>query len=354
MRAIVDSSALRANLARIRSLAPRSRVLAIVKANGYGHGIVHVARALESADGFGVARLEEGIALRSAGCGRPILLLAGVFDADQLAGAAAHDCEVVVHTPEQIALLEQWRGAHEFRVWVKIDTGMHRLGFLPGDLPAALERLSACPRVGRPVNFMTHLANADLRDEAGTARQLALFADLTAGLPGQRSIANSAGILGFQSARSDWVRPGLALYGASPFEDADAASLGLVPAMSLMTRVIALKRVAAGEAVGYGGAWRAPAETLLAIAAAGYGDGYPRSAGSGTPVRVNGVLARIAGRVSMDMMAIDVTGLPPPDIGDPVQLWGPGLPVEQIAARAGTISYELLCGVSQRVHLEVH
>lgn len=353
IRAIVDTTALRANLARIRSVAPRARVLAVIKANGYGHGILHVARALQAADAFGVARLEEGIALRAAGCGRPVVLLEGVLDTDQLAGAAVHDFELVVHAPEQLALLEHWRGAHAFRVWVKIDTGMHRLGFAPGELPAALERLRACPQVRAPLNFMTHLANADVRDDAATARQLAVFADATAGLPGERSIANSAGILGYQAAHSDWVRPGLALYGASPFEDIDAASLGLVPVMSLATRVIALKRVAAGEAVGYGGTWRAPTERLLAIAAAGYGDGYPRSVDSGTPVLVNGAVARIAGRVSMDMMTIDVTGLPCPAVGDPVLLWGPGLPVEQIAARAGTISYELLCGIAQRVHLEV-
>lgn len=354
IRAIIDTAALRANLARIRSVAPRARVLAVIKANAYGHGILHVARALETADGFGVARLEEGIALRAAGCRRPVVLLEGVLGAEQLAGAAVHGFELVVHTPEQVALLEHWRGAHEFRVWVKIDTGMHRLGFRPGELPAALDRLRACPRIRAPLNFMTHLANADARDEAFTTQQLTVFAGLTAGLPGERSIANSAGILGFQAAHSDWVRPGLALYGASPFDDADAPSLGLVPAMSLVTRVIALKHVAAGETVGYGATWRAPADTLLAIAAAGYGDGYPRSADSGTPVLVNGALAGIAGRVSMDMMAIDVTRMPRPAVGDPVQLWGPGLPVEQIAARAGTISYELLCRVSQRVHLEAH
>lgn len=354
IRAIVDTAALRANLARVRSVAPRSRVLAIIKANGYGHGILHVARALAGADGFGVARLEEGIALRGAGFAQRIVLLEGVFDATQLARAAGHDFDLVVHSPEQVALLEHWQGAHAFRVWVKVDSGMHRLGFRPEDFAAAVGRLRACPGARQPLNFMTHLANADARDVVVTEHQLDLFSRLTAGEPGERSMANSAGVFGFGSARGDWVRPGLALYGASPFTDTDAVSLGLVPAMSLVTRIIALKRVVAGEAVGYGGTWRAPREALLAIAAAGYGDGYPRNAANGTIVLVNGAAARVAGRVSMDMMAIDVTDLPRPAVGDPVLLWGPGAPVECAAAGAGTIAYELLCGVSQRVHLEVH
>jgi alanine racemase len=353
IRAIVDTAALRANLARIRALAPRSRVLAIIKANGYGHGSVPVALALADADGFGVARLEEGVALRAAGVRQRIVLLEGVFDAAQLERAAAHELDLVVHAPEQVALLAAWRGGHVFEVWIKIDTGMNRLGFRPEDLPAAHDALARCPGVRRAFRYMTHLASADERDAAATAAQIARFQRALGGEPGECSIANSAGILGYPAALADWVRPGLALYGASPFHDADATSLGLQPAMSLVTRVIALKRVLTGEAVGYGGVWRAPRNSLLAIAAAGYGDGYPRNVASGTAVLLAGRRAKVVGRVSMDMLAIDATDLPRPAVGDSVMLWGPGLPVEAVAAAAGTIAYELLCGVSQRVHLEV-
>lgn len=353
IRAVIDTQALRDNLARVRQVAPGSRVMAVIKANAYGHGSVPSAVALAGADGFAVARLEEGMALRAAGLRHRILLLEGVFGLDQLRQAAHYGFDVMVHEEEQLALLETWRGDRPFRAWVKLDTGMNRLGFRPEQAPVALARLKACDAVDRQLTLVTHLANADDRDDARTREQLATFERLTAGTAGERSIANSAGILGWESARADWVRPGLMLYGVSPFVDASAASLGLRPAMALMTQVIAVKNVPAGEVVGYGGAWRAPRATRIAVAAGGYGDGYPRNTPTGTPVLVNGRHAVLVGRVSMDMITIDVTDLPVVAVGDPVTLWGEGVPVEQVARAAGTIPYELICGVSQRVHLDV-
>jgi alanine racemase len=353
IRAVIDTAALRHNLDRVRELAPRSRVLAVIKANAYGHGIVPTAVALAGADGFAVARLEEGTALRAAGLRHRVLLLEGVFGAEQLRQAADHDFEIMVHDPEQLELLEAHRGDRPFRAWLKIDTGMNRLGFKPGQVPAALLRLDACASVAKPLTLVTHLACADETDGARTREQLELFARLVDGIPGERSIANSAGLINFAESHADWVRPGLMLYGVSPLPGRNAESLGLRPAMTLVSQVIALKQVDTGERVGYGGGWTARRPTRLAIVAAGYGDGYPRNTASGTAVMVAGRRAKLVGRVSMDMIAVDVTGLPPIAVGDPVALWGPGVPVEDVARAAGTIPYELVCGVSQRVHLDV-
>jgi len=353
VRAIVDTAALRHNLGRVRDIAPRSKVLAVIKANAYGHGIVPTAVALAGADGFAVARLEEGIALRAAGLRHKVLLLEGVFDGDQLRQAADHGFDIMVHEMEQLSLLEAWRGDARFNAWLKIDTGMNRLGFKPAQVERALARLHGCAAVARPLTLVTHLADADDRDDARTREQLALFDRLTAGVAGPRSIANSAGVLGSEAARADWVRPGLMLYGVSPFADVSGEALDLRPAMRLTTQVIAVKQIADGERVGYGGTWTARRSTTLAIAAIGYGDGYPRNTASGAAVLVNGRRAALAGRVSMDMIAVDVTDLPAVRVGDTVTLWGPGIAVEEIARAAGTIPYELICGVSQRVHLDV-
>jgi alanine racemase len=353
VRAIVDTSALRHNLGRVRAMAPGCPVLAVIKANAYGHGIVPAAVALAGADGFAVARLEEGIALRDAGLAQRILLLEGVFDPGQLRIAAHHDLDIMVHEPEQLALLESAGGGNRFRVWFKVDTGMNRLGFKPEQVPAALQRLRASSAVAGDPTLVTHLADADSPDPAHTLEQLRQFDALVGGQPGERSIANSAGVIACEEARVGWVRPGLMLYGVSPFADGDGTGLGLRPAMTLVTQVIAVKDVETGERVGYGGAWQAGRRTRLAIAACGYGDGYPRNTASGTSVLVGGRRAGIVGRVSMDMVAVDVTDLPPVTVGDAVVLWGPGVPVEDAARAAGTIPYELICGVSQRVHLDV-
>ncbi len=354
IRAVIDTAALRHNLSRVREIAPRSRVLAVLKANAYGHGIVAAATALTAADAFAVARPGEAGALRAAGIPHRIVLLEGVQCADELGEAAREDLELVVHQPEQLGLLEAWRGSHLFRVWLKIDTGMGRLGFRPGEFAAALKRLAGCGAVQQPVALMTHLAEAELRDNDRTRTQLECFDRVTAGLPGERSSANSAAMIGWPATRSEWVRPGLVLYGISPFAGTSGVDLGLRPAMTLESRVIAVRELATGGRVGYGGAWTARRATRMAVVAAGYGDGYMRNTASGTRVLVNGMPAQLAGRVSMDMLTIDVTDLGQVAPGDPVVLWGNGVPVETVAAAAGTIPYELVCRVGARVHYEVH
>lgn len=324
--------------------------MAVIKANAYGHGLVAVARALDSADAFAVARVDEGLILRNAGIATPTVLLEGVFDRAQLEAAAAAHFELVVHSPEQIDLLRAAAPDTSFKVWLKLDSGMNRLGFKGAAFGAAHDALSALPSVRSPVNLFTHLASADEPELSTTAEQLARFAAATRNLAGERSIANSAGMLSFSEAQADWVRPGLLLYGVSPNGGAIGADYGLRAAMTLHSHVIAVKDLVAGEKVGYGGDWTASRPTRLAVAAVGYGDGYPRNLGGNTPVLINGERAGLAGRVSMDMIGIDVTDLKrSPRSGDPVVLWGEGLPVEEIAVWADTIPYELLCGISQRV-----
>ena len=348
--ATVDSGALHHNLQVVRNYAPKSKVMAVIKANAYGHGLIAVARALEASDAFAVARVDEGLALRAAGISTPTVLLEGVFDREQLDAAAAAGFELVVHTPEQIELLRSAAAGARFKVWLKLDSGMNRLGFKGADFLAAHAALGRLPAVRSPVNLFTHFASADAPDLSTTADQLKLFDAATQSMAGERSLENSAAMLGFPQAQADWVRPGLLLYGVSPFAGTTGADYGLRPAMTLRSRVIAVKELAPGERVGYGGLWSAQRPTRLAVAAVGYGDGYPRSLPSGTPVLINGARAGLAGRVSMDMIGIDVTDLSPvPKLGDPVILWGDGLPVEEIAVWAQTIPYELLCGISQRV-----
>lgn len=333
----------------MREIAPRCRVLAVVKANAYGHGLVTVARALDAADAFAVARLEEAATLRQAGFPHRIVLLEGVRDAVELDEAARLDLEPFIHQDWQVSLFEARRSTHKFRVWLKIDSGMHRLGFSAVEAASAAARLEACACISPPIGLATHLADADQPGNPDTRAQIERFSRATAGLRGERSIANSAALIAFPEAQADWVRPGIMLYGISPFAERTGADLGLRPVMTLETRVIALKDLAAGERVGYGGAWTAARDSRIAVAAVGYGDGYPRSASSGTPVRVNGEAASIAGRPSMDMLTIDVTGLPRVKVGDRVELWGNAVPIERVAAAAGTIAYELTCRVGSRV-----
>jgi alanine racemase len=359
LRALIDTHALRHNLGTIRAYAPRSKVMAVIKANAYGHGLVSTALALADADALAVARLEEGIALRSAGIQTPIVLLEGVFNAEQLAEAAHHRFELVVHDPLQIKLLEAHRDARRFVVWIKMDTGMNRLGFRADTFAAALARLRALTVPALELRAMTHLARADERDQPMTADQVARFETTlaAAGLNGPQrlatSIGNSAGTLGSPRAQGDWVRPGLALYGVSPFPGETADQHGLKPAMTLETTVLTVRDVKRGETVGYAGAWRAEKDSSIAILAAGYGDGLPRHLENGTPVLIGGARYPLVGRVSMDMIAVDVTGAPKVATGSKAIVWGAGLPVEEVARHADTIPYELLCGVSQRVPLEL-
>ncbi len=354
-RAVIDIAALRHNLSRVRAAAPNSRVLAVIKADAYGHGLLRVAAALAGAvDGFGVARIDEALVLRRAGITRPVLLLEGIHAPEQLAEVRAHDLEIVVHHPVQLDWLEAAPRGEPVSVWLKIDTGMHRLGFAPGQAAPAYARLCACPAVVAPPRLMSHLACADERDDPRNAAQLALFAESVRDLAGERSLAQSAGLLGWPMAQGDWVRPGIMLYGVSPFTGTVAAEFDLRPVMTLGSTLIAINRFRKGNAIGYGASWVCPEDMPVGVAAIGYGDGYPRHAPAGTPVLVNGRRAALVGRVSMDMICIDLREQPEAGVGDPVVVWGETsegmrLPVETIAEQAGTIGYELLCGVTSRV-----
>jgi alanine racemase len=346
----LDLGALRHNLQRLRAVAPASRVMAAIKANGYGHGLVRVARTLAEVDALGVACLEEALRLREAGITTPITLLEGFFHADELPAICRHDLDIVIHHAQQIAILEQQPPPTPLRVWLKVDSGMHRLGVPAGEVKVQWQRLTA---IGTVVvsGLMTHLANADDLKDAATDRQLRLFHTSCAGLPGERTIANSAGLLGWPQSHAAWNRPGIALYGVSPFIGGRAAEHGLRPVMTLRSELIAVNRLQQGDAIGYGGSWCCPEEMTVGVVAIGYGDGYPRHAAAGTPVLLNGRRVPLVGRVSMDMLTVDLRGQPEASIGDEVVLWGDGLPVEEIAEHAATISYELLCGVTGRVRV---
>lgn len=349
-QARVDLGALRHNLARVRVEAPHARVMAIIKADAYGHGMVRVARALYDADAFGVARLEEALSLREAGVTQPIVLLEGVLDAAQLNAAAHRDVSLVVHHAAQAELIEHAaENMPPVKIWLKLDSGMHRLGFSPAEIPPIAQRLRHSKKVIGPLRFMTHLACADERSDPATLRQIEVFQSALTGIEGERSIANSAGILGWPQTHADWVRPGIMLYGVSPFPDDDAEAQDLRPVMTLSSRLIALRQNKKGDAIGYGGSYVCPRDMLVGVAAIGYGDGYPRHAQTGTPVLVNGRRAPLIGRVSMDMITVDLSAQPEAKAGDPVVLWGEGLAVEEVARCASTISYELLCGVARRV-----
>lgn len=352
-RVVIDLNAARANLARVRALAPRSRVMAIIKADAYGHGLTRMVRAFADADAFGVACLEEAVTLRRAGVSKRIVLLEGVFDAEELSLVRELHLDIMVHCPEQVAMLEQAPAGPPVPVWLKIDTGMHRLGVDPAEAPALWNRLSRCDAVADPVRLVTHFANANARGDASVDRQLAVFADSTGAISGERCIANSAGVIAVPQARAEWVRPGLMLYGVSPFADTVAVQEGLKPVMTVRSALIAVKRVRRGEAVGYGCTWTCPEDMPIGVVAIGYGDGYPRHCESGTPMLVSGRRAALIGRPSMDMLIADLRNVPQARVGDPVVLWGEGLPVEEIARHAGTVPYELLCSVRVRARFEV-
>ena len=348
--AVIDRSALRDNLARVRASAPNSRVMAVIKANGYGHGAVRAAQALADAEAFAVACLVEAQELRTAGVSQPLVLLEGVFTPKELQWAALNRCECVVHTQEQVQLLEQTPIEWPIAVWLKIDTGMHRLGIAPGQASATTARLINSAAVSH-VRLLTHLGCADVRNDDSTEQQMRAFDQSVATLPAEHSIANSAAVLAWPATHRQWVRPGIMLYGASPFPEANGEEFGLRPAMTLGTQLIAVQARRRGDRIGYGGSYQCPEDMTVGVAAIGYGDGYPRHAPSGTPVLVNGRRVDLIGRVSMDMICVDLRTQPQARIGDPVIVWGRDLPVEEVARHAGTISYELLCRVSQRVEI---
>ncbi len=347
--ATIHTDALRHNLSQVRARAPNSRVMAVVKADGYGHGLERVARALSGADAFGVAALSDAERLRAAGLSQPIVLLSGFDDADDLPQLRRLNVETVVHHGTQLQMLEQAAPGDPIRCWLKLDTGMHRLGFAPEYVRDAYQRLVAMPAVADDIVLMNHFASSDEFDNPQTRQQLRVFGEATAGLPGARSLANSAAVLGWPDAHWDWVRPGGALYGISVVDGTSGADFDLRPAMTLATRLIAVNRIGKGGRIGYSATWQCPEDMPVGVAAIGYGDGYPRHVPAGTPVLVNGQCADIIGRVSMDLMTIDLRGQPDAKPGDPVVLWGEGLPVETIASAAGTIGYEPVCSITRRV-----
>lgn len=347
--ATIHIDALRHNLAQIRARAPHSRVMAVVKADGYGHGLERVARALAGADAFGVAALSDAERLRAAGVSQPILLLSGFDEPADIPRLRQLQVDTAVHHASQLEMLEQAERGEAIRCWLKVDTGMHRLGFAPEFVHEAHARLRALDGIVGDIVPMNHFASSDEFDNPQTREQMGVFAEATANLPGGRSLANSAAVLGWPDAHAHWVRPGGALYGMSVVAGTTGADFGLRPAMTLATRLIAVNHVRKGGRIGYAGTWECPEDMAVGVAAIGYGDGYPRAAPAGTPVLVDGVATQLIGRVSMDLMTIDLRGVPAAKVGSPVVLWGPDLPVERIADAAGTIAYELTCSITRRV-----
>jgi alanine racemase len=353
-RAIIDLNALRHNYREVRRYAPGSGVMCVIKANAYGHGMAEAAAALPQADGFAVACLDEALQLRSYGIRQPITVFQGFQSAEDLQLSRRHGLWPVVHHRSQLEILDgAGAGGEPLEVWLKIATGMNRLGFRPEETTAVWRQLRRYSAV-RKIRLMSHLARSDegrMGVEDPTLRQVRLFDEVASGLDAERSLANSAALIDWPETRREWVRPGIMLYGASPFLAGRGPSLNLLPVMTLQSRLIAINARKAGEAVGYGGAWLCPKDMPVGAVAIGYGDGYPRHINEATPVLVNGKPVPVIGRVSMDLLTVDLSGTDA-RVGDDVVLWGKGLPVEEIARHADTIAYELLCNVYGRVHYE--
>ncbi len=356
IRAVIHPAALAANLQVVRRHAPRARVWAVVKANAYGHGIERAYDGLrEGADGFALLDLEEAERVRALGWTGPILLLEGCFDARDLEVVQRLGLTVAVHDDERIDLLAHLGAGPQVPVLLKVNSGMNRLGFRGEAVRAAWQRLRALAQVGT-IGLMTHFANADAH--GGIADALEEFDAATAGLPGERTLSNSAAIVRYPQAHRDWVRPGIMQYGATPFADTSAAQIGLQATMTLRSRIIGVQTLRAGEAVGYGSAFVAPHPMRVGVVACGYADGYPRIARNGTPVWVvredgTGVMCPTAGRVSMDMLTIDLSPAPWARPGTEVELWGREVPIDVVAEHAGTVGYELMCALAQRVPVEI-
>ncbi|MFT4171189.1 MAG: alanine racemase [Rhodocyclaceae bacterium] len=348
IRARIDTLAFRFNYLLAQARAPHARAWAVVKANAYGHGIVPCAKAIaDIADGFALLEASEAGALRRAGITQPIMLLEGAFRQDDVLMAAELNLTLTVHNAEQLRMLELMELPRPVDVFIKLNTGMNRLGLPPSCAAQVLARLRACPQVGQ-IGAMTHFSCAD--DVRGIEAAWSLFDSATRELGVPRSAANSATLLRFPHAHADWVRPGIMLYGGSPMPQLEScAALGLRPVMTLESELIGVQSIAAGQHVGYGASFVADRAMRVGVVACGYADGYPRHAGTGTPILVDGVRTRTLGRVSMDMLAVDLTELPAATVGTPVTLWGEGLPADEVASAAGTVSYELFCALAQRV-----
>ncbi len=352
-QALIDLEALRHNYRLARRLGG-GKALAVIKADAYGHGAVACARALEAeADGFGVACIEEALELRRAGITRPVLLLEGFFDAAELPLIVEHGLWTAVASPWQVDAMAAFRTDATLQVWLKLDSGMHRLGLSVDEFRAAHARLSALPHIA-PMVLMSHFARADELDSPRTQEQLATFNRAIDGLQGETSLCNSPALLGWPQVRSDWVRPGLMLYGADPLYPQPSAHAGqLRPVMTLQSRVIAVREIGAGEPLGYGARFVAARPTRVGVVAMGYADGYPQFAPNGTPVQIDGVPGQLIGRVSMDMLTVDLTGHPQAGLGSIVQLWGTAPTISELAPRCNTSAYRLPCSLKrvERVYL---
>ncbi|MBU0498767.1 MAG: alanine racemase [Gammaproteobacteria bacterium] len=349
----IDLSALRHNLNVARQMAPTSQVLAVIKANAYGHGAVLAAQALDQAHGFAVARVDEAVALREAGIDKPILVMGGAYNREAVLQAAERRLTLAIHHFWQLDLLRFQRLKQPIDAVIKVDTGMHRLGFSPEEVEEALQQLAALGLTGDRPKLMTHLANADDRLDPATQHQWTRFKALVDLFDAEYSVANSAGVMGWPELQGDWVRPGIMLYGASPFIDSVGIELGLRPVMTLEGRLIAVKSYPRGTRIGYGGTWECPETLPVGVVGIGYGDGYPRHARPGTPVLIEDSRVPLIGRVSMDMITLDLRTMPEAKVGDRVTLWGRGLPAETVAEACGTIAYEIFCGLADRVRREI-
>ena len=349
IQAHIDLNALENNL-HVARRATSARIMAVIKANAYGHGLLRAAEALADADGFALLDIQDAVRLREAGYRQTLLLLEGFFDAQDLALVAEYELTCVIHSVWQIALLDAYPRRAALDVWLKVNSGMHRLGFAPAQVAEAMEALRRHAAV-REITLMSHFSDAD--EARGVSAQLELFKEVASAYRGACSLANSAALLRYPATHADWVRPGIMLYGASPFAEVSAQSIGLKPVMTLSSRIIATQDLSAGERIGYGGLFCADRSMRIGVVACGYADGYPRHAPGGTPVRVDGRQTQLLGRVSMDMLYVDLTHLPQAGVGSEVVLWGAGMPIETVATAAGTISYELMCAVTARVPVRV-
>lgn len=355
--ATIDLGALTHNLSVVRQYAPHSSILAMVKSNAYGHGMIPVAKALGDVDGLGVCCMDEAVQLHDAGIRKRIIIMDGFNTIDELSEIIDKQFEMVLHTVEQLVALESYRGEGQLSVWLRIDTGMNCLGFHVDSVPEVIQRLSKLNWINKPLRVLTHFANADDPSNPYTQQQINHLNTLELPNNTEKSLANSAGIVAWQQSHADWVRPGIMLYGASPILHKVGADFNLKPVMQLRAKIIALKELHKGDAVGYGSRYVcSKSKEKMAVISIGYGDGYPWQAKDGTPVSVNGVKCPIIGRISMDMITVDVSKIENVAIGDWVELWGSHLSIEYVANNAGTIAYDLLCSVfcsaSKRVKLE--
>lgn len=350
--ATISIDALKHNLSVVQKAAPQSKILAVIKAHAYGHGMLTVASALQHADAFAVAHLEEAEVLRQHYSDKPIILLQGFTSETELTTLTSLQIEPVIHSFYQIAMLEKNSLPDNFRVWLKVDTGMNRLGIPSDRIGEAWTRLNNISQLNNNIRVMSHFANADDLKNPYTQEQINLFNYVTDTFEAEKSLANSAGLMGWQSSHYQWVRPGIMLYGVSPFAGKQASDHNLKPVMTLQSSIIAINDIKKSQALGYGSKWQANEDTRIAVVACGYGDGYPRHIKEETKVLIKGQYYPIVGTVSMDMICVNLGDSHQVKVGDSVTLWGNGLPIEKIAESAGTIAYELLCQVTSRVQFE--